>query len=200
MQTALDAPDSPGALRLPAAAVQSIYERYSRIWMLLLLGVSDMLCLSVSVALAIAIRTAFDEASISLPLYLRVLPLLLLFLVSYAWNGLYPGVGMNPVEELHRISTSTSAVFLLVTAASFWVRAGASYSRLVIAISWLLALALVPSGRWIVRRLAIRAGLWGEPVAVIGYGPRKPEDRALFFKEIAPGSASGAGHRWRQPA
>ena len=152
--------------------------------MTFLLGVSDMICLTVAVALAVAIRTTFDGALISLPLYLQALPLLLLFLGSYAWNGLYPGVGTNPVEELRRISTSTSAVFLLVTAASFWVRAGASYSRLVIAISWLLALALVPSGRWIARLLAIRAGLWGEPVAVIGYGPESRKIVLYFLKKL----------------
>ena len=171
MQTALEAPNSPGALRLPTAAFSNTFGRYSRAWMMLLLSFSDMMCLSVSVALAVAIRTTLDEASISIPLYFRVLPLLLLFLGSYAWNGLYPGVGMNPVEELRRISTSTSAVFLLVTAASFWVRVGASYSRIVIAIAWLLALAFVPAGRWVIRQIAIRMGVWGEPVAVIGYGP-----------------------------
>ena len=184
MQTALDAPDLPDALRLPVEAVPSAFGRYSRFWMMFLLGVSDMICLSVSVALAIVIRTAFDGASISLPLYLQALPLLVLFLGSYAWNGLYPGVGVNPVEELRRISTSTSAVFLLVTAASFWVRAGASFSRLVIAISWLLTLGLVPSGRWIARQLGIRAGLWGEPVAVIGYGPESRKIALYFLKKL----------------
>ena len=91
---------------------------------------------------------------------------------------------MNPVEELRRISVSTSAVFLLVTAASFWVRVGASYSRIVIAIAWLLALAFVPAGRWVIRQIAIRMRVWGEPVAVIGYGPESRKIVLYFLRKL----------------
>ena len=61
---------------------------------------------------------------------------------------------------------------------------GESYSRLIIAMSWLLALAVVPSGRWLVRQLAIRAGIWGEPVAVIGYGPKSREIVLYFLSKL----------------
>jgi Undecaprenyl-phosphate galactose phosphotransferase WbaP len=104
--------------------------------------------------------------------YHRMAPLLVVFLIVYAWKGLYPAVGIDPVEELHRLSISTSIVFLLVTGFTFWVRTAMIYSRLAFAFAWVLALFLVPIFRWLIRNIACRLGIWGESVAVIGYGPQ----------------------------
>jgi Undecaprenyl-phosphate galactose phosphotransferase WbaP len=35
-------------------------------------------------------------------------------------------------------------------------------------LSWVLALGLVPLGRYLVRKVSIKIGIWGEPIAVIG--------------------------------
>jgi Undecaprenyl-phosphate galactose phosphotransferase WbaP len=85
-------------------------------------------------------------------------------------QGLYPAIGLSPVEELRRLSITSSVVMLFATGFTFWARTAEQYSRLAFAFAWALALVLVPLGRWLARWIATRLGAWGEPVAVVGYG------------------------------
>jgi Undecaprenyl-phosphate galactose phosphotransferase WbaP len=139
--------------------------------MAIVLVLTDLMSLLLSGFLAVAIRAAMGEMRAPQH-YHRMAPLLVIFLLVYAWKGLYPAVGIDPVEELHRLSLSTSIVFLLVTGFTFWARSAMIYSRLAFAFAWVLALFLIPISRWLIRHLACRIGVWGEPVAVIGYGPQ----------------------------
>ncbi len=116
---------------------------------------------------AVGLRMALSEL-VNPPFYWTLLPFIAIFLAAYALRGLYPAVGLSPVEELRRLSVSTSVVFLILTGITFWARTAEFYSRLVFAFSWVLALICVPLGRSALRLLASRLGLWGEPVAVIG--------------------------------
>jgi Undecaprenyl-phosphate galactose phosphotransferase WbaP len=74
------------------------------------------------------------------------------------------------VEELRRLTISTSIVFLLVTGLTFWGHSAARFSRLTFAFAWIIALVSVPLSRTLFRSFSINLGIWGEPVAVIGYG------------------------------
>lgn len=170
MQTTAEVANRENVILHKGLAESSLYRQYSRIWMGFVLGVSDLLCLLLAGFMAIIFRLLIGEVHIDPGLYIRTIPVLLLFLGAYAWRGLYPGVGISPVQELQRLSVSTSVVFLLLTAFSFWARVGHSYSRLVLAFAWLFSLMTVQAGRWLVRIIGVRWGVWGEPVAVIGYG------------------------------
>jgi Undecaprenyl-phosphate galactose phosphotransferase WbaP len=104
------------------------------------------------------------------PFYWNLMALIPIFLAVFALRGLYPAVGLSPVEELRRLSVSSSVVFLFFTAFTFWVRTAEYFSRLVIAFSWIFALATIPLCRWLFRIIATNLVTWGEPVAVIGKG------------------------------
>ena len=86
----------------------------------------------------------------------------------FARKGLYPGVGLNYVDELGQIVSSTSFTFLVMIAITFVLKTTNQYSRLILSITWLLCLGFIPLGRYLVRRLLIRLQLWGEPVVIIG--------------------------------
>lgn len=144
-------------------------ERYSRIWMSFWLGFSDAICLFAAGLLAVGLRMLMGNL-VDPPFYWSLMPLVIVFLAIYFWKGLYPGVGMSSVEELRRLTVSTSMVFLLVTAVAFWVRSAEYYSRLIFAFAWILSLIMLPLGRAIIRALAVQCGVWGEPVAVVGFG------------------------------
>jgi Undecaprenyl-phosphate galactose phosphotransferase WbaP len=103
-----------------------------------------------------------------IPQYIYLLPLLLLFFIAYALRGLYPAVGLSPVEELTRLSMATTIVFMFIIAFTFWTRSAEIYSRLSFGFFWILALVIVPVGRWLLRIFANRLRIWGEPVVVIG--------------------------------
>jgi Undecaprenyl-phosphate galactose phosphotransferase WbaP len=170
MQTTVNVANRDDAIPKRSLAESSFYRQYSRIMMGVILVVTDLLCLLLAGVLAVAVRLLISEVHISRDLYNVTIPILFLFLGAYVWRGLYPGVGISPVQELQRLSVSTSVVFLLLTAFSFWARVGERYSRLVLAFAWLFSLVTVQAGRWIVRILGVRLGIWGEPVVVIGYG------------------------------
>jgi len=146
-------------------------QRYARIWMSLLLLFADTIGLLLAGLLGFGLRFIIAEL-VNPPFYWNLLALIPIFLVVYALRGLYPAVGLSPVEELRRLSTATSVVFLVFTAFTFWIRISEYFSRLIIAFSWIFALFTVPLSRWVFRTIAVNLGLWGEPVVVVGDGPQ----------------------------
>jgi Undecaprenyl-phosphate galactose phosphotransferase WbaP len=150
----------------------TLFQQHARGWMTLSLAVSDLLSLSLAVALAVLLRMSLGDFLQSPENYIHNAPFLLIFLLMYTLRGLYPAVGLSPVEEFRRLIVTTSTVFLMVTAFTFWVRTAGIYSRLVFAFAWIFALVFVQLGRWLTRLLMVRLGLWGEPVAIVGYGPQ----------------------------
>lgn len=141
--------------------------RHARLWMIGLLLLSDGLMLFTAGALGFGVRLAL-LGSIGGGAYLKLSPILLAILGMYALRGLYPGVGLGVVEEFRRLTLSTSVMFLLIITITYLVRGAEQYSRLVMGLTYLFALGLVPLGRVLMRHLAVHAGVWGEPVAVIG--------------------------------
>jgi len=147
-----------------------IFRGYSRIWMTTVLLLADSSGLFIAGLAGVALRILLYEL-INPPFYWNLLLLIPIFLAVIAMRGLYPAVGLSPVEELRRLTITSSAVFLLFTASTFWVRSAEDFSRLVIAFSWIFSLATIPLCRWLFRVSATKYGGWGEPVAVIGRGP-----------------------------
>jgi Undecaprenyl-phosphate galactose phosphotransferase WbaP len=110
------------------------------------------------------------KGDMPLALYVRLLPILLILPIAYYLDGLYPGIGISPVEELRRLTVATSFAYLIIGALSFFLRNAAQYSRFTFVISYLLALLVVPLFRVCLRIILIRLGWWGEPVVLIGFG------------------------------
>ena len=84
-------------------------------------------------------------------LYQSLIPLILLFIIVFSLGGLYPAVGINPYDELRRLTISTTAVFLALGTMSFWIRNVEMYSRASFALTWAIAIIAIPAARHIVR-------------------------------------------------
>jgi len=145
----------------------TIFEDNSRLWMAGFLIATDLFSLLLSILVSSQIRELpgiIVEAH-----YIEILGLLSITLVLlFARKGLYPGVGLNYVEELRQITSSTSFAFLLMLGITFVLKTTWYYSRLILSITWLLGLAFIPASRYLLRRFMIRSKLWGEPVVIIG--------------------------------
>jgi Undecaprenyl-phosphate galactose phosphotransferase WbaP len=100
--------------------------------------------------------------------YAALAPFLVTFVLAYAQAGLYPGLGLGPVERLRRYSYATGFVFLLLAAASFALKLPHRYSRVSFALALLLSLVLLPLLRAAVLHLAGRLSWWREPVVIVG--------------------------------
>ena len=146
-------------------------QRHARVFMTLALLLSDTASLLLAYGSAVWLRISLLGDSTFLQSW-NVIPILVFFLLVYAWYGLYPGVGLSPVHEMKQLVSATNIVFLLLISVTFWVQTSTNYSRLMLAAAWLITLVLVQVDRWLTRILGRNIGFWGEPVAVVGSGPQ----------------------------
>lgn len=152
---------------------------YRRLIMSLVMICSDLLCLIVSVWLVItfwrSVRTDFLLESYTSALFLSMG----LFVLVYFMMGLYPGIGIGPVEELRRLTIGSFFIMLGLVMFSFYLGNTNEWSRAILGLSWLFITISIPLSRKIFRRVAVRLGIWGIPVAVIG---RTAGARAVYKK------------------
>jgi len=116
--------------------------------------------------------------------YLELAPFTLLFLISYARAGLYPSLGLGPVEVLRRVSLATTFSFGVLATFSFVFKLEHFYSRVTFLIAYGFALVLMPLGRAALTSLSNRWSWFAEPVVVIGTGRRAV--RAIAGIQRAP--------------
>ncbi len=82
--------------------------------------------------------------------------------------GLYPGYGLDQVEELRRQTFALLATLTIIAVFAFALHVGGMLSRIIL-LGWALGLMLVaPVARYYLKWLMRRAGLWGKPVVVLG--------------------------------
>lgn len=153
---------------------------HTRQWMGNILAATDMLSLLVAIFIAMQVRHMFF-ANIHFP-YIGIF-LLLGSTIAYLFlrRGLYPPVGMHYSDELRHMVTTVTLAFLITIGVTFVFKTSFSYSRLVLVVTWLLCLPLMPFSRYVVRRLLIWVGLWGESVMIVG-DAQKAQLLADYFK------------------
>jgi Undecaprenyl-phosphate galactose phosphotransferase WbaP len=157
------------------------YRGSYRLRMGLLLVIADTLSFLVAGWLAVGVRIMFGEPW-QFSLFIQTLPILVASLIFFGLAGLYPAVGMSQVEELKKLVTTATLVILSMTALSFWLRNAENFSRLTPTLTWLFAIIVLPVNRDIIRTVAVRLHLWGEPVALIGYGKQSQWVLEFFQK------------------
>lgn len=144
---------------------------FGRLWMTAWMLLVDFMAILAAGLLAIALRRWLDPEIVIAPaIYLRISPLLLIFLFLNNLQMLYPTVGISPVEELRRLTYTTSIGILLVAGFAFWAGYAEQYSRLIFGFIWVFAICLIPFGRWLVRAILVHWRVWGEAVVVVGNG------------------------------
>ena len=89
----------------------------------------------------------------------------------FAFENLYPGIGMGAVEHIRRVFRGITLVYLMLTAAMFITKDRSwADSRGGFILSWAFSLALAPSGRWFCGQIFGQRSWWGVPVMVLGAG------------------------------
>jgi len=156
----------------------------------LVLAASDLAAVVISAVMAFQIWLQINPQVSQL--FSDLWPVLGLFAVVFAVQGLYPGIGMTPVEELQKLITSTTLVYLLLSASMFLSKNIGTASRGVIGLAWLFSVVALPVFRGAVYRAFASRSWWGAPVLLLGAGRtaelvirelrNKP---ALGFKPVA---------------
>jgi Undecaprenyl-phosphate galactose phosphotransferase WbaP len=83
--------------------------------------------------------------------------------------GLYPGYGLDPVEELRRHTYAVLATLAALAIFALGFQVGALLSRPLLALLFLGLLLLAPFTRYFVKRGMKEVGLWGKPVVILSY-------------------------------
>lgn len=141
---------------------------HNRLTMQLVMGFSDIIALALAWVFAVIIR--FILVGMEVPqvfyAYSYFLPLAILV---YVISGLY-NHNLSEVEELRRLTISTSIYFLVLFSLIYFFRQSEIVSRLTIILAWVFSIILVPLLREIFRNILVKFGLWGEPVIIFGNG------------------------------
>lgn len=145
-------------------------KQHARLIMGATLIFSDVVSLFVSFYLAITFYGLLVK-QVTVSLYVDLIIFVVIFIFLYAWHGLYPAVGLNPVDEIKKLLNATSSGFLILLAVTFFEKRSATYSRAIFGSAWIISLVLVQFNRWILRIIGRGFKFWGEPVAVVGNGP-----------------------------
>jgi Undecaprenyl-phosphate galactose phosphotransferase WbaP len=138
------------------------------------LGTLACLAISDIGAIVLALFTAGFLRSVVLsswaaPTRSTDLAALVLLLCSLTAAGLYPGVNMNPVEELRRSVSAITLGFFALWSATFLLR-DLSQSRLVYMLAYSFTVALLPLFRAFTRKTFASRDWWGSSAAILGYG------------------------------
>ncbi len=112
-----------------------------------------------------------------------IVPSIVVWVGLRALLGLYPGYGMNPVEELRRQSYAVMATLAITATFAVIVQVGDVVSRFVLVVGFLGLLLLAPLARHFVKWRLMKAGFWGKPVIVFSSGEPGGRVAALLSKE-----------------
>jgi len=148
------------------------------------LALGDLIALAVAMALAVVIRKLYG-GEYEYGLFVRVWPVLLLFLGIFAAMGLYLGVAQSPADEIRRITQSCFLGYIGLGTITYLSGTSTVYSRGVYVIALLLSTMSVPTMRVVVRGLCCRFRWWGYATVVIG--ARKTGREVVANLQAQPG-------------
>lgn len=141
----------------------------------LFLAAADFLCLIGAMMLAYLIRTSllpslfsvYTNESISLLQRSGWVLLIVIFCLSF--SGLYTRRVSFWNETLEVVKAVTLA-FMISIAVIFLNKIGDDLSRTVVVLSYFLSLLILPLGRYVIKSIMIKLGLWNTPILIMGAG------------------------------
>ena len=134
---------------------------------------TDIVFLSLSIFLVFFVYKQFG-ALYELSILYRLWPIVVLMVIFnisgrlYCGNLIYPGLVINPVEELRRLTLSCIGSFLVFFAILSVTRENLSFSRMALVISIPVSALLLPLGRMILRYVLWKLRLGNIPAVIVG--------------------------------
>ncbi len=133
------------------------------------LVLSDVLLALLIWSVSSVLQGIWGQGALSAIAVATVAPIVAVWVGMRALLGLYPGYGMDPVEQLrrHTHSVGTTLAILAVFAVGFQFEG--LLSRLLLAFVFLGLLFFAPLTRYVTKFGMKDLGLWGKPVVVLSY-------------------------------
>ena len=105
-----------------------------------------------------------------LEIYAGVWGILILWPLIFAYEGLYPSIGMGFWEETKYLIKGNCIVFLVLILLTFVTKTSVKFSRPIIFMAFIIAIVLLPFCRRITRLFLMALRIWTEEVILIGTG------------------------------
>jgi Undecaprenyl-phosphate galactose phosphotransferase WbaP len=128
---------------------------------------ADLIAVSAAGFFAVLTRYLF-HAQFLLSDWITFAPAVFIFIVVFAFSGLYPGIGGSPTDEFRIVLRASTISFFILIAISFFLQTSLRFSRIVFCLAWILTLLLVPVSRRLVRGLCSDKPWWGIPTVILG--------------------------------
>jgi Undecaprenyl-phosphate galactose phosphotransferase WbaP len=136
-----------------------------------ILFVVDVVLLSVAMIISLILRDVYMPGAVNFVHYMQIMPLILcLFPLAFYLRGLYPGFGVDVIDELRNLTVSITIVYAILATMTFLVKGAWDFSRIAFLTSWLISLPLIPVGRSLIKNILSKQSWWGIPVIIIGAG------------------------------
>lgn len=133
--------------------------------------IADLSLLALSMLIAVFLRNLIMPGEVAIVQYFKVMAVVApLFPLAFYFRNLYPGFGVDVIEELRSLTFGSTIVFAVLAAMTFFIKDAWDYSRLAFFLSWACSLVMLPLGRAAVRKMFCEKSWWGIPVIVIGAG------------------------------
>jgi Undecaprenyl-phosphate galactose phosphotransferase WbaP len=119
--------------------------------------------------LAYAIQDIWGRGPLSGVAVGSVVPAIIVWVALRALLGMYPGYGLDAVEELRRHTFSLLAALGVLAIFALGFHIGELLSRLLLGFAFTCLLLVAPFIRYFVKRGLKGIGLWGKPVVILSY-------------------------------
>ncbi|MEJ7871376.1 MAG: undecaprenyl-phosphate galactose phosphotransferase WbaP [Rubrobacteraceae bacterium] len=133
------------------------------------LVLSDVLLALLIWSVATLIQEAWGSGALSSVAVASMAPVVAAWVGLRALLGLYPGYGMDSVEELRRHTYTVFATLATLAVFAMGFQAGGLISRLLLLLVFLGLLFFAPLVRYLAKWGMKEVGLWGKPVVILSY-------------------------------
>ncbi len=155
-----------------AEPVLRLPEIRQRSWASFAIVAIDILALELALLLGCIVRFLLHSIfpiGLNAPQYQGLALGVLTLPLAYAWVGVYPGYGTGVVQRIRARVYATLTVFIVLLAWNYAFQ-DRQWSRGVLLLTMVFALALIPAVEAPVRKMMIARGICGVPVIILGGG------------------------------
>jgi Bacterial sugar transferase/CoA-binding domain len=143
---------------------------------------SDVLLALLIWLIAFKIHDNWGHGELSVVSVTAMAPTIVMWVGLRVLLGLYPGYGLDAVEELRRHTYATLCTLAILAVFALSLQVGDLLSRLLLALVFLGLLLSAPVLRSLVKRGLSKRRLWGKPVVILGY--RKPKTNLVNLLKV----------------
>jgi exopolysaccharide biosynthesis polyprenyl glycosylphosphotransferase len=139
----------------------------SRLRMTVLMFLADLTGLVLAIVIGHLLTADSFNFHLFAPSEVEHILMLGIILLVFRSGQLYPGVGINPAEEIRLVTQYSSSALIIGMILTFILRPAWLSSAVTMLSISALSIANILLIRWSVRIIAAQAGIWGEPVVVL---------------------------------